>query len=269
MTGLAELQRAFRERLDFTAVDKAYLHRAIREETLGVIRGRDRIREAAMAEAAEEGPGAIRILSDLGDVLALETAGGWRAHIWAMHEGGRILREVFVIDRAARARSLGQDAEEEARRLGAMAPVHAPLGELRAGRGQLPAPNEPILSPDFPAEALEGARYLHHLWNRRDLSRLPTEWTGPADAGEARRLLLDLFKRLPDAELMIERGVAREDEVGILWRLHGHQTDGTRIRILGSSLLELQNGQVVAEAMLIDTLALAAAPHRPVIDYSR
>jgi hypothetical protein len=270
VTALADIERAVRERRDFSCFETAYLHRAWQEDAWGRIRGRDRIRDAAIAAAAEEAAGPVRIDQDLGDMIAFTTVAGWRGHRWAIREGGLILGDIAVTDGAARAEAIGRTVAEEAVRLGAAAPLHAPLGELRAGRGQLASGDLPDLPPGFPDAAHPAASWLHTLWNARAFDRAAPDWRGPAEAGgDGTALLLGLIAAMPDAVLLIERAIVTGDRVAILWRLHGHQAGAARVRAIGSSVLTLAGDDVVAEDMMIDTLAMRATAHRPVIDYSR
>jgi hypothetical protein len=276
---LAELERAVRERRDFSGFDTAYLHRAWRENALQRVRGRDRIRDGALAQTADEAAGPITVEAELDDdrrAMIAFMASGWRGHRWAFHEGSCIVGDVEILDGAARARALAREPEEEARRLGTTLPVHGPLGELRSGRGQIGETEDPLLPPGFPAGAAGAARYLHRVWNRRDLSAVASEWRGPAEAnGDGAAFVLGILAALPDAVLLIEAGLVSGDRAAVLWRLHGHHLgqgwgtpSGQRERAIGSSVLTLSRGEVAAEDMLIDTLAMRAAAFRPVIDYA-
>ncbi len=279
MSALAALEVAVRGHAAFDAIDRAYLHRAVRRDDHGDVRGRERIIDAAIAEFAVAGTG-TRIVHDLGDMIVFE-AQGWRGHRWARRDGERILAETIVVDGVARCRALGGDPVEAARQLGAANPVHAPLGELRAGLGQLATAGRATLPHDFPAAARGHADAMHRVWNARALgATAAADWRGPeglaGDAAAAAAWLGTLFAALPDAVLLFERAVVGEDRVALLWRLHGHHVPGfavmanaRRIRCHGSTMLSLDDdGAVVAEDTLIDTLALAAQLHRPVIDYT-
>lgn len=279
MSGLAAIERAVREARDFSRFDETYLHRAWRENALGRVRGRDRIRAGALAQAAEEPAGTLEVPTQIDGgaraMIAFACA-GWRGHRWAQFEGQAIVGDIEVLDGMARASALGADVESEAPRLGREAPMHAPLGELRSGRGQLAEPDEPILPPQFPAAARPAAKYLHRVWNRRDLSAIPAQWQGPAEASEGGpSFVLGVLAALPDAVLTIEAGLTGERQVAVLWRLHGHHLgqgwglpSGKRIRAIGSSVFSLDGNTVAAEDMVIDTLAMRAGAFRPVIDYA-
>lgn len=268
MTTLAEFERRLLSLGDASVFDETHLHRAVREDDWGIIKTRDRLRAASVAALADDGLGEPVIEHDLGDMIAFATAQGWREHRWVRREGERIVAETLVVDGAARACALGRDPAAEATRLAAIHPVHAPLGELRSGAGQLAAPEQPLLPANFPEAALPAAVRLHRLWNARALHLAVADWGGPADAvaGEA-AFALALLKRLPDATLTFERALAQGHHVALLWRLHGHDDSGKRIRAIGSSIATMQGERVVAERMLLDTLSIAARPLRPVIDY--
>lgn len=275
MNTLADIEIAVRERGAFDLFEATHLHRATREDGFGVLSGRDTLRDAAMAD----GRGAVAILHDLGEMIVFET-GGWRGHRWAAYEGERILAETVIVDGAARARALGRDLGEEAARIGAASPVHAPLGELRSGRGQLGAPAAAILPRGFPERARAVADSLHRVWNARAFAAAERcGWHGPdgidGDETAYAAWLSRLFAALPDAVVMIERGIVAADRIGLLWRLHGHHladgfgmtATGRRVRAIGSSVFTLRDGAVVAHDLLVDELAIAAQLHRPVIGY--
>jgi hypothetical protein len=267
---LADIEQAVRERRDFAVFEAAYLHRAAIEDAIGTVKGRDRVRAARMAASAEEPAGPVRIRIDMQDMIVFETEQGWCGHRWVRREGGRILAETEILDGAARAQAIGIEARDvAARRIGAAHPVHPPLGELRAGRGQLATSPSPLLPPDFPNAARPAAQYLHRVWNARAFDRVAARWTGPAEAGgDAAAFLLRLFTQLPDAELMIERALVDADRTALLWRLHGHHANGRRARAIGSSVLTLSGEAVVAEEMMIDALFIQAARYQPLIDLS-
>ena len=277
MIGLAEIERLTREQRDFSVFEESHLHRATREDDWGLIKSRERLRDATMAALAGEARGPIHVVADLGGMIVFETAAGWRGHRWARREGERVLAETLVIDGAARAVALGRDVRREAARIGGAGPVHAPLGELRPARGQLATPGAPPLPPDFPAPAVPAACHLHRLWNARALNGAIDAWTGPSDAQDGQAAwVLALLAALPDAILLIERAIVQGDDIALLWRLHGHYLGagfdaaarGQRVRAIGSSVMTVENGRVVTETTLLDTLSIAAQLHRPVIDYA-
>lgn len=274
MIGLGEIETSVRARGDLSVFDRSHLHRAWIEDALGRVRGRDRLRDRATAALAEDGIGPVEIEVEGDAFLAWHSSSGWRGHRWAFREGGRILGETEVIDGVARAQARGRDPEAEAARIGAAHPLHAALGELRAGRGQLAPDEAPELPHGFAAPA--AATYLHRVWNARALHLLPADWRGPAEAGsDAAAFVLRLLTALPDATCLFERSCLVGDRAAVLWRLHGHHLgpgfgapSGARVRLIGSSLVRIVDGVVAAEDMLIDTLALRATAHRPLIDYS-
>jgi hypothetical protein len=267
---LADIERAVRERRDFSVFDRTHLHRAWREDALGRTRGRDRVRDASIAAAADESAGPVEIEAETGDTIAFRTAAGWRGHRWALREDATIVGEIEVMDGAARAVALGRDVEIEAIRIGERHPVHAPLGELRPGRGQLADADAPILPDGFPAAAMHGACYLHRLWNRRAPGDIAPRWRGPDEAGsDGTRWLTALFAAMPDAVLLFERAVADGERIAIQWRLHGQPVASPtrRIRLIGSSILTTDGNTITADDTLIDTLAMRATAHRPMIGY--
>lgn len=278
MSALAEIEIAVRERRAFDIFEKTHLHRATREDGFGVIVGRENVRDAAISVAADES-GVVEILHDLGEMIVFET-GGWRGHRWARREGDHILAETLIVDGAARARALHRDLDEEAARIGAGSPIHAPLGELRSGRGQFGTSADAILPRGFPEAAEQVADMFHHVWNARAFAATGRHhWRGPdgADGDETAYAawLSRLFAALPDAVVMIERGIVLGERIGLLWRLHGHHladgfglaATGKRVRAIGSSVFTLRAGAIVAHDLLVDELAIAAQLHRPIIRY--
>lgn len=270
MSALAELEVAVRTHRAFDRIDTAYLHRAVREDGFGLVRGRDAICAAAIAALADEGHGAVEIVHDVGDMVVFRAAGGWRGHRWVWREGERILRETLIVDGAVRARSLGRDVDAEALRLGRTNRSHAPLGELDAGRGQCAA-TAAVLPHAFPAAARPFAEALHDAWNRRALGGVAAhDWQGPdgrhGNAAEHADWLVHMLALLPDAVLLFERGLVASDRVALLWHLHGH-TSGVRVRVPGSTVFVLDRGVVVGEETMLDSLAIAAQLHRPMIEY--
>ncbi|RVT41994.1 hypothetical protein [Sphingobium algorifonticola] len=271
---LADIEIALRERRDFSVLEHACLHRASLEDGMGIVRGRDRVRDAIIATRADETDGPVRIVHDLGDMIVFETAQGWRGHRWAAREGDRIKALTSIDDGTARCRAIGADPVATARHLGESHPLHAPLGELRPGIGQMATPETPDLPPHFPDAAVPQATALHRLWNARALDRIAAPWHGPQDAdGDGVGFVLGLIRALPDAVLLIERGLVTGDgTVALLWRLIGHHlgdclwanASGTRIRAIGSSVFPPKGG----EEMMIDMLHVQATAFRPAIDYT-
>ncbi|MGL5837579.1 MAG: hypothetical protein ACRCY3_03670, partial [Sphingorhabdus sp.] len=153
---LADLETALRRDRKLALLADSHVHRATREDSLGIIKGRDAIQAAWLAEDEA----AITIDADLGEMIAY-TVDGWRGHRWIWREDGRVLREVVVEDRG-RAR---------------IAPAeHPPLGELRLGEGQYAAGRDALLPPGFPEEARPVADRLHRAWNGRSLDGYKGEW---------------------------------------------------------------------------------------------
>jgi hypothetical protein len=270
---LADIEQALHRDRDFSVIEDAYLHRATLEDSLGLVRGRDRVSDARIAELSDETAGDATVLHDLGDMIVVRTPQGWREHRWAIRQGNRILSEIAIVDGVARCRALGRDAEAEALRIASGRALHPPLGELRSALGQMATPDRPDLPPGFPQAAVDAATRLHRQWNARDLSAAPTRWAGPDGTGDdGAAFILALLRIMPDAVLMIERACVAGDTVALLWRLHGHHLGvglsspptGRRIRAIGSSVIDAAGG----EDMMIDMLSIHATPHRPLVDYA-
>ena len=277
VVALPDIEIAIRNRRAFDIFETTHLHRATIEDGFGVVTGRENVRDAAIAAVISDGGGPVTIVDDLGAMIVFET-GGWRGHRWARYEGVRIAGETLVIDGAARARILGHDLRAEAFRLGAGSPVHAPLGELRSGRGQLGTADGAILPRDFPAAARAAADGFHRTWNARAFGMIGAcRWRGPdgaeGDEADYATWLSRLVAALPDGVVTIERGIVAGDRIALLWRLHAHHlahgfsvaATGKRVRAIGSSVLTIDDGAVVAHDLMLDELAIAAQLHRPVI----
>lgn len=230
MSDLAILETALRRDRNLAALAASHAHRATRQDSLGIIKGRDAITAAWVNEDAAD----ITITSDLGDMIAYKID-GWHGHRWIWREEGRVLREVFVEDRGK---------EKSAR------PVHPPLGELRSGEGQYAASDSALLPPGFPDEARDITDWLHQAWNGRAFNLYDRAWL-PA-----------LIRQLPDATFYFEHAVVGEQQTAILWRVHGHHGNGQRVRLIGSSVF---TGD--ADETVIDHAAMAAQLARKVIDY--
>ena len=236
MSSLATLETALRRDRDLAALAESHVHRATREDSLGIIKGRDAITAAWVNEDASD----ITITADLDGMIAYKV-NGWLGHRWVWREDGRILREIVVEDR-------GQDRDG----FKLAPPAHPPLGELRSGAGQYSAGGTATLPPGFPDGARELANRLHQAWNGRSFNLYERSW------------LLALVRALPDATFYFEHAIAGERQTAILWRVHGHTAHGQRIRLIGSSLFAGGDDETV-----VDLAAMRAQSKRALIDYSQ
>jgi hypothetical protein len=227
---LADLETALRRDRSYAQLAESHVHRATREDSLCLIKGRDAITAAWVNEDAAE----ITITADLSEMIAYKVK-GWQGHRWVWREEGRILREIVVEDR-------GETK--------VASPVHPPLGELRPAQGQYAAGDIAILPPGFPEEAREIANWLHQAWNGRAFNLYDRAWL-PA-----------LIRALPDATFYFEHAVVGEKQIAILWRVHGHHACGQRVRLIGSSVF---TGE--ADETVIDHAAMAGQIERGLIDY--
>jgi hypothetical protein len=217
----AELELALRRDRELDRIGEAYSHRATREDGLGLIRGRDAILAAAVAEV----PGRLQIEADLGEMIAYRVDDRWAGHRWVWCEDGRILREVVVEER------------DESR---AAPACHPPLGELRAGEGQYSASPEPLLPLGFPAGARNEAQRLHRQWNGRALGRHADAW------------LIELLRLLPDATFIFEHALVQGADIALLWRVMGNHQSGKRVRLIGSTLTGPEGVRTVINRSAID-----------------
>jgi hypothetical protein len=228
---LATLETALRRDRNLTVLADSHTHRATREDSLGIVKGRDAITAAWVNEDASD----ITITADLGDMIAYKV-NGWCGHRWVWREDGNILREVVV---------------EDCGKTKVAPSAHPPLGELRSGKGQFGAGGSAILPPGFPEEARDVANWLHQAWNGRAFSLYDQAWL-PA-----------LIRQLPDATFFFEHAIIGKKQTAILWRVLGHHSNGQRVRLIGSSVL---TGD--ADETVIDHAAMAAQLGRPIIDYA-
>ncbi len=227
---LADLEIALRRDRAYAQLAESHVHRATREDSLCLIKGRDAITAAWVNEDAAE----ITITADLSEMIAYKVK-GWQGHRWVWREEGRILREIVVEDRGEAKVAL---------------PIHPPLGELRPAQGQYAAGDIAILPPGFPEDAREIANWIHQAWNGRAFNLYDRAWL-PA-----------LIRALPDATFYFEHAVVGEKQIAILWRVHGHHASGQRVRLIGSSVF---TGD--ADETVIDHAAMAAQIERGLIDY--
>jgi hypothetical protein len=230
VSDLAMLETALRRDRAYAALSQSHVHRATREDSLGIIKGRDAITATWVNDDASD----ITINADLGEMISYKV-NGWHGHRWVWREEGRILREIVIEDRG--------DARTAP-------PVHPPLGELRSGQGQYHAGDHAILPPGFPEDARTLADRLHQAWNGRAFNLYTQAWL-PA-----------LIRQLPDATFTFEHAIIGETQTAILWRVHGHHANGQRIRLIGSSIFTGDTDETV-----IDHASMIAQLGREVIDY--
>jgi hypothetical protein len=235
LSSLASLETALRRDRNLAALAHSHVHRATREDSLGIIKGRDAITAAWVQQDAAD----ITITADLIEMIAYKVK-GWCGHRWVWRDEGRILREVVIEDR-------GEPKTAS--------PMHPPLGELRSGQGQYSAGEAAILPPSFRDEAHDIANWLHQAWNGRAFNlydRAPKE----------REWLPALIRLLPDATFYFEHAIVGETQTAILWRLMGHHANGQRVRLIGSSVF---TGD--ADETVIDHAAMAAQVGGEMVDY--
>jgi hypothetical protein len=234
LSALGVLETALRRDRNLAALAESHVHRAAREDSLGIIKGRDAITAAWVNEEAAD----VTITADLKDMIAYKVK-GWHGHRWVWRDEGRILREVVIEDR-------GPDTN----RAKAAPPAHPPLGELRSGQGQYAAGDTAVLPPGFPEDARDIANWLHQAWNGRAFNLYDRAW------------LPTLIRSLPDATFYFEHAVVGEQQTALLWRVHGHHGNGQRVRLIGSSVF---TGD--ADETVMDQAAMTEQLERGAIDY--
>lgn len=230
MSPLATLETTLRRDRNLAALAGSHAHRATREDSLGIVKGREAIAAAWVIEDASD----VTITADLGDMIGYEV-NGWCGHRWIWREDGNILREVVIEDRG---------------KAKVAPPAHPPLGELRSGKGQFSAGDAATLPRGFPEDARDIANWLHQAWNARAFNLYERAW------------LPSLIRQLSDASFHFEHAIVGETQTAILWRVLGHHANGQRVRLIGSSVV---TGD--ADETVIDHAAMAAQLGRPMIDY--
>jgi SnoaL-like polyketide cyclase len=236
---LAALEVALRQERELDQLAPSYVHRAVREDSLGFLIGR----EAILADWVATKTCPIRIEADLGDVVSFRVVDGktiWAGHRWVQRIDGAIVHETLI---------------EDCGTTRAPKPVHPPLGELRAGRGQYDAGALAILPEGFPSGAIAVANHLHRAWNGRAVNLYPADWFAA------------ILKVLPDATFYFERALQAGPKTALLWRVHGHSANGQRVRLIGSSIVEFDGNQITHNDSVIDQAALTAQLDRPLIMY--
>ena len=241
MIELAELEIALRCRLEYARLADTHTQRSTLEDSWGIVKGREQILAQWVAQGRQE----VAIRADLSDMIAFTVSQGerhWPGHRWVTREHGRILREIVIEDRG--------DARQAAA-------GHSPLGELRAGMGQLPAGGTAILPAGFPEAARPLANRLHAAWNGRAFDLDTADW------------LNSIVTALPDATFYFERAMVAEDRIALLWRVFGHLNSGRRIRLIGSGLFTATPaGEFHCDEMMLDQAAFTAQMTMPMIDYA-
>jgi hypothetical protein len=230
VSALADLEQALWQG-GYDRLADSHVHRAVCEDSLGITKGRDALQARWIATGSVD----VSIAADLGEMIAVKGT-GWTLHRWVWLEDARIVREVEISNRD---RSLTAP------------PVHAPIGELRAGRGQFAVNEAPNLPPGFPEAARPLVTALHRLWN------------GRAFDGDVPAVIRQLVADLPDAVFLFELAIVSAGTAAILFRIMGHHPNGQRIRLIGSYL----DSDGVPD-VVIDMAAYHAQLAQPVIDYS-
>jgi hypothetical protein len=231
VSALAELEIALRQDCAYARLADSLAHRAVREDSLTLTKGRDAITTLRVNQGKQR----VGIDHDLDDMIAYTVDGKWQGHLWVWREDGRILREVVI---------------ENSGVMPTASAVHPPLGELRAGVGQFAAGAEAILPPGFPADARDLANTLHQAWNGRAFNIYSAEW------------LTDLVAMMPDSTFQFEHAIVADGQTALLWRVMGHHASGQRIRLIGSTIVSRHEHVTV-----IDQAALKAQIGQPLIQY--
>jgi hypothetical protein len=231
MSQLADLETALRCDRAYARLSQSHTHLASREDSLGILKGRDALTNAWIGEESTD----LAITADMGNMIAYKVD-DWHGHRWVWRQDDRILREVVVEDRG-----VSKTAP----------PIHSPLGELRAGEGQFGATQHAILPPYFPEGARALADRLHQAWNNRAFDLYYQPW------------LSTLIRLLPDARFYFERAIMDSCQTALLWRVHGHHANGQRIRLIGSSIFTGDTDETI-----LDHAALEAQAVGQMIDYA-
>jgi hypothetical protein len=239
MTALANLEARLRTTRALGDLDAHYVHRARREDSLGFLIGR----EAILADWVKQERASVSIEADFADMIAFVVGEGsqaWRGHRWVTRADGNVIAETLIENKAV---------------IKTAPAIHPPLGELRSGRGQYDAGEDPVLPVDFPEDARELAALLHKAWNGRAFDLYEAPW------------LMLVLKHLPDASFYIERALVQDDKIALLWRVHGHHASGQRVRLIGSSVMGFVKGVIITDLTCLDMAAFDAQLARDLIVY--
>jgi hypothetical protein len=237
---LGQLEQDLRTKRALGEIARAYSHRARREDCLGFLIGRD----AILADWTNQPPSYVTILHETSDMVVYKVAiddRTWIGHRWVHWEDGRIVSETLIENQGL---------------LCTAPPIHAPLGELRAGRGQFDAGDQAILPKGFCAAAVGLVTVLHQAWNGRALNLYDAYW------------LTSLLKLLPDATFYFERAQAQADHISLLWRVLGHHKSGQRVRLIGSSVMAWDGLEIQSDQTCLDFAALDAQLVREIVTYA-
>ena len=237
---LATLEHQLRTDRALSLLAQSHVHRAVREDSMGFLIGRD----AILADWVRQDRADITIIDDFSDMIAFDVQAGednWQGHRWVVREGDKIVRETLI------------ENDGEPRSACAM---HPPLGELRAGRGQYDAGFLPVLPADFPEAAKPLVTLLHQACNGRAFNLYEAPW------------LVKLVSTLPDATFYFERALVDDDHIALLWRVHGHHMSGQRVRLIGSSVMGFKDGRIFSDMTIIDFAAMDAQLERDLISYA-
>lgn len=227
---------------DVAALDRLYLHRAIRRQRGGRLFGRSAIRQAILSDLARFEGWDVTIHAGTDTFVDLE----WlspdgvrvRRHHWAWYENDRIAADVVITQGKAET---------------PLSTHHGLLGELDSGRGQI--------GPGPLSGFSETCCQLHTLWNGRSLASLKQlyhdglVWQGPEDRGGLRDLKawwLKQFLTYPQSHIIFEREVAFGGHIALLWQWGRIDGQGVRTRVTGSSLLNILDGRIAVETLLTD-----------------
>ena len=277
---LEHLERDLTRRLAFARYETDYLHRATRETSLDFFHGRAALLEDSLSEASHFRDATLDEVSILPDAIAVRVhataansgaAIAFRRHRWVRREGAFIAAETVIADgRALLEKRFEAAIAAQVKQRFAM----APLGELRAGAGQRAIGQAALLTHEPPAKVRAVCDALHLIWNGHRFDTIETAyaetatWVGPAeragDRGAMRNWLVGLLADLPDAVWTVDRWSAEGDRIGVLWRLFAHhvrpafglEPTGRRLRLLGSTFVQLQGGRIVSEDTQLDEAAL-------------
>ena len=240
ISALAVLETRLRSARALADLGQSHVHRAMREDSLGFLVGRDNL----LADWTLQDRSDVTIVADFADMIAFEVGLGphmWQGHRWVVKENNKIVAETLIENRGVTK---------------VAPPVHPPLGELRAGQGQYDAGDVPILPADFPDRAKPLAAILHKAWNGRAFNLYEAPW------------LLTLVRALPDATFYFERARVDANHIALLWRVHGHHATGQRVRLIGSSVMAFDDGTITSDMTLVDFDAFHAQLDRAFINYA-
>jgi hypothetical protein len=157
----------------------------------------------------------------------------------------------------------------------AEAHLFRPLGERRAGQGQLAIGSEALLPEEVSDRARTAADALHAAWNRLSFAPLQSlyaedlQWAGPSGRKGGRHESIawvsGLLTSLPASSLFFERVTETNERIALLWRLVADEGE-RRLWMRGSTIVTIAGSSIVEDDTVADEAALDHQRSLPLLD---